>query len=344
MTSGPQRKDFVIVPVPHKSTKVDVTSLQSSNVTVTSPPQQQSTLVPAFELSSARVVPPSLFWKDTDNHQESSNPPLELPDLPFDPNSTNPLDTADSIIDDSLGSTGDNASLHSDPDEPQLSGEILSDAAAVDMNVADTALVNPRDPRGPCAVTFGSIHDLHETHQGVLTKAFEKCFTFAEGSQTVHYPPGYTDDTGSHGTIIHVPLLPTSASSTSFLSSVPLAAHSDDDMLLSDNDKHDHQNFENRIAYLCTHWLFLHTCKSLLDIKTCLDKLDARSFHLLVALHVAYFRNQVNLDLSFGQTKQNFYLLAHQGYFHYDTFDTYPYQVPLATVTVKFFLIRPVSQ
>jgi len=170
MTSGPQRKDFVIVPVPHKSTKVNVTSLQSSSVTVTSPPQQQSTLVPALELSSARVVPPSLFLTDTDDHQEPSNPPLELQDLPSDPPSTNPLDTADSIIDDSLGSTDDNASLHSDPDEPQLSDELPSDVVAADMNVADTALVNPREPRGPCAVTFGSIHDLHETHQGVSTK------------------------------------------------------------------------------------------------------------------------------------------------------------------------------
>jgi len=72
--------------------------------------------------------------------------------------------------------------------------------------------------------------------------------------------------------------------------------------------------------------------------------MDARSFHLLVALHVAYFPNQVNLDLSFGQTKRNFYLLAHQGHFQYDTFDTHPYQVPLASVTVEFFLIRPVSR
>jgi len=164
----------------------------------------------------------------------------------------------------------------------------------VDVATADTALVNTRDPHGPCAVTFGSIHDLHETHQGVLTDAFEKCFTFAVGSQTVHYPPGYTDDQGSHGPIIHVPPFPTSESSTSFT----LEAHRDDDMILSDDDKHDNQCFENRIAYLCTHWHFLHTCRSLLDIKTCLEKMDARSFHLLVALHVAYFPNQVNLDLS----------------------------------------------
>ena len=132
-----------------------------------------------------------------------------MPDSPSDPKSTNPLDTVDSIIDDSLGSTDDNAGLDSDPDEPQLPNEMPVDIAA-----ADTALVNTRDPHGPCAVTFGSIHDLHETHQGVLTNAFEKCFTFAVGSQTVHYPPGYTDDQGSHGPIIHVPQFPTSASST----------------------------------------------------------------------------------------------------------------------------------
>jgi len=68
--------------------------------------------------------------------------------------------------------------------------------------------------------------------------------------------------------------------------------------------------------------------------------MDARSVHLLVALHVAYFPNQVNLDLSFGQTKKNFYLLAHQGHLQYNTFDTHPYQVPLASVTVEFFLIE----
>ncbi len=61
MTSGPQRKDFLIVPVSRKSSKANVTSLQSTNVNVTSPPQQHSTLVPALELSSARVVPQVCF-------------------------------------------------------------------------------------------------------------------------------------------------------------------------------------------------------------------------------------------------------------------------------------------
>ena len=139
----------------------------------------------------------------------------------------------------------------------------------------------PHDPHDPCAVTFGSVHDLHETHQGVLTKTFEKCFTFPVGSQTAHYPPGYTDDTGSHGPIIHVPLFHTSASSTSF-TPIPLQAHHDDDMVLSDDEKHDHQYFECRIAFLCTHWKLFHTRKSLLDIKTCLEQMDARSHHVFI--------------------------------------------------------------
>ena len=115
-------------------------------------------------------------------------------------------------------------------------------------------------------------------------------------------------------------------------------------MILSSADKHEHQYFECRIAFLCTHWNLFHTCKSLLDIKTCLDQMDARSHHLLVAFHVAYFPSQVNLELSFGQTKQNFYQLAHQGHFQYDTFDISPHHVPLASVTAEFCLIRPVPQ
>lgn len=72
--------------------------------------------------------------------------------------------------------------------------------------------------------------------------------------------------------------------------------------------------------------------------------MDGKFHHVLVALHAAYFPNQVNLGLSFGQTKCNFYALVHLGHFEYGTFDTYPSRVPLATVTVEFFLPRPVSQ
>ena len=69
-----------------------------------------------------------------------------------------------------------------------------------------------------------------------------------------------------------------------------------------------------------------------------------RWMHGLTICYLAYFPNRVNLDLSFGQTKKIFYELAHQGHFQYDTFDTLPEQVPLASVTVEFFLVRPIPQ
>lgn len=72
--------------------------------------------------------------------------------------------------------------------------------------------------------------------------------------------------------------------------------------------------------------------------------MNGTSFPFLVEFYAAYFPNHVNLELTFGQMKNNFYILAHYGHFHYDTFDTYPYRTPLAAVTVEFFIIRPVSQ
>lgn len=54
--------------------------------------------------------------------------------------------------------------------------------------------------------------------------------------------------------------------------------------------------------------------------------------------------SQVNLEFSFNQTKHNFYALVHLGHFHYDTFDTFPSHIPLAAVSVEFFLVRPISQ
>jgi hypothetical protein len=116
-------------------------------------------------------------------------------------------------------------------------------------------------------------------------------------------------------------------------------------MMLSTEEKADHQYFENRVAYLCTHRDKFHSCKSLRDIKTCLDNMDGTDHHVLVVLHAVYFPNTVNLELSFGQTKYNFYALAHLlGHFDSGSFDTYPSRVPLATVTVEFFLARPIPQ
>ena len=192
--------------------------------------------------------------------------------------------------------TDDSAGLDSDFDKLPSTNEVPPDVAAI-----DAALTIPRDPLSPCSVTF------------------EQCFSFPVGSETVHYPPGYDDGASLHGPIINDPLSHIPASSTS--STSPLQVHRDNDMILSNADRLEHQYFEFRMAFLCTHWNYFHKCTSLLDIKTCLEKMDARSHHLLVAFHVAYFPSQVNLDLSFGQTKQNFYQLAHQGHFQYETFD-----------------------
>ena len=187
MTSVSQRKDFIVVPVPPKASKVS------------SLPQQQSPLVAASVLPGARVVPQSLFLTDNDA-------PFDPPDTPIQPMTTNPPHTGDpdlpdSIVDDSLGLTDDSAGLDSDLDELPSTGEVPPDVATI-----DTALTNSRDPHGPCSVTFGPVHDLHETHQGVLTRNFEQCFTFPVGSETVHYPPGYDDGTGLDGPIINDPL------------------------------------------------------------------------------------------------------------------------------------------
>ena len=211
------------------------------------------------------MVPSSLFLTDDD--------------IPFDPPTTSPKnsdpDLPDSIVDDSLGLTDDSVGLDSDHDDlPSI------DEAPPDIAAFDTALTIPRDPLGPCSVTFGPIHDLHKTHQGVSTRTFEQCFTFPLGSETVHYPPGYDDGATLHGPVILDPLSNISAGLISSLPTSPLQVHPDDDMILSNADRLEHQYFECRIAFLCTHWNYFHKCTSLLDIKTCLDKLNTRSHHL----------------------------------------------------------------
>ena len=129
MTSGSQRKDFIVVPVPRKSS------------TVSSLPQQQSQPVAASVLHGARVVPQSLFLTDNDvplDPPETSINPLTKP-----PNTGDP-DQPDSIVDDSLGLTDDSAGLDSDLDELPSTDEVPPDVAAV-----DTALAISRDPLGP---------------------------------------------------------------------------------------------------------------------------------------------------------------------------------------------------
>ena len=124
------------------------------------------------------MVPSSLFLTDDDI-------PFDLPST--SPNNDDP-DLPDSIVDDSLGFTDDSVGLDSDLDDLPSTDEAPPDVAAI-----DTTLTIPRDPLGPCSVTFGPVHDLHKTHQDASTHTFEQCFAFPLGSETVHYPPGYDD-------------------------------------------------------------------------------------------------------------------------------------------------------
>ena len=206
----------------------------------------------------------------------------------------------------------------------------------------DMVLSNPRDPHYPCTVTFGNAHDLHETHQGVFTQLFEKCFNLTLGSEVLHFSPGYDDGHGGHGPIVADPLLTPSPFSPSSEPQISLRAHPDDVQLLVSTDRTDHHYFETRIAFLCSHWDVFHACKSIEDVKLCLEDMDGQFFYLLVVLHAAYFPNHIALDLTLGQTKRNFYPLPLRGHFQDGTFATNPSRIPLATVTVELFLVRPV--
>jgi len=102
------------------------------------------------------VVPQSLFLTENDA-------PLNPPATPINPKTTNPLDfgdpdLSDSIIDDSVASSDDDAGLDSDPDELPPTDEVPHDVVTT-----DTVLTNSRDPHGPV------------------------------NSKTVHYPPEYDD-------------------------------------------------------------------------------------------------------------------------------------------------------
>ena len=118
MTSGPQRTDFIVVPVPPKPTPVRP------------PPQQQSQPIATSVLPSDRVVPSSPFLTDDDT--------------PFDPPTTFPnnsdTDLKDSIVDDSLGSTDDSVGLDNDLDDLPS-----TDDAPLDVTAFDTALTIPRE-------------------------------------------------------------------------------------------------------------------------------------------------------------------------------------------------------
>jgi hypothetical protein len=106
----------------------------------------------------------------------------------------------------------------------------------------------------------------------------------------------------------------------------------------------DHKSFDARTTLLHPYWNTFNHCKSLRDIKLCLERMDSGDYALLVALHEAFANHFVDTSVSFGQTKAAFWAFAHVGHFNYDTFDTYPQNAPVSAVRVDYFKVRPISQ
>lgn len=90
------------------------------------------------------------------------------------------------------------------------------------------------------------------------------------------------------------------------------------------------KKFDTRSTLLHPYLNTFHQCKSLQDIKICLERMDSGDHALLVALHEAYANHFVDVSTSFGQAKATFRTFAHMGHFNYDTFDTYPLNTPLS--------------
>lgn len=263
MVTLPQRKTSVMVPVP---TNVPKEALPTVDVPVSSPsipiPISSGVSVTAAPpVVRPRVIPQSLFLTADNSSSDSPLPSIHSSSnvdqagvvTSLVPDNDNP-DLHESSIDDSPGPSEENHDFGNDLDGlPQTDNDHLHAPSQDDIPS------NPRDPTTPCAVTFGPAYDLHETHQGVLTDNFENCFSFPVGSETVHLPPGYDDGRGVTGPIVADPLLTPSQHSSLPVPPIPLRAHKDDSIMLSTEDKTDHQYFECRIAFLCTHWNTFHS-------------------------------------------------------------------------------------
>jgi hypothetical protein len=330
------------------------TELQSINNQVAGPSLALTSQT--TELKSAnnqQSVPASLFLLE-DGVADSSHPPLEAGNTSVAhdaANNASPFSSEDDAIipvshDNNLMDQSDlDDSLNVSSDDNDDSGSAYSGNHDIDQRE------ETRNPHDPCTVFVTKLHDLHATHHGFQSDLFEKCFSVSIGDTAQHYPPGYDNTPHGRGPLIFDPLIDNSNDPLSFPLSplnVPpddsLNVHPDDDMLLSTEDKAYHLSFEARISLLCTNWNTFHSCKSLADIQKLLNDMNGASLPFLLEFYAAYFPNRVNVELTFGELKKNFYTLAHYGHFHYDTFETYSYLTPLAAVTVEFFIIRTVPQ
>jgi hypothetical protein len=286
MVSFPQRKDFVVVPVPDKSKKLVPSSIitnvptgalptvdvPASSPVITSIPVSSGVHVGAASpVVGHRAIPQSLFLTEDNSSADSPLPSIHpTPNVEqagvitfLVPANDNP-DLHESSIDDSLDPSDGHHDFGSDCDG--LPGNDSHQDDDVHLNSPspydDVIPTNSRDSAGPCTVTFGPAYDLHETHQGVFTESFERCFCFLVVSEVKHLLPECDNGHGARGPIVTDPLLIHSQHSSLPVPLILLRAHKDDDMMLSTEVKADHQYFECRIAFLCTHWNILHSCKS----------------------------------------------------------------------------------
>ena len=197
MITSSQPTDFVVVPVPHKSATVSMakapTNVPSEQLSIVNVPLSTPVL-------SSTPVPSGVGVDSTQRAIIQAN---AVP-------SSVPVDSSPAVqqLIDSFDLSDDQPDSSSDYDGfLETNSHHDDDVLLQPPTTHDMVLNNPRDPHGPCTVTFGNAHDLHETHQGVFTQLFEKCFPLTLGSEALHFPPGYDDGHGGHG-----PLWPTHCS------------------------------------------------------------------------------------------------------------------------------------
>jgi uncharacterized protein YbaR (Trm112 family) len=102
--------------------------------------------------------------------------------------------------------------------------------------------------------------------------------------------------------------------------------------------------FEQRARLLYINWDVLHACETIQDIKRWWESLVKEDHLLLVHLYSAYWVTTPVATESFGRTKAKFWnAVNHEGAFIHNAF-VVTHDVPLASVTVEFFLMRSVKQ
>jgi hypothetical protein len=174
--------------------------------------------------------------------------------------------------------------------------------------------------------------------QGVHSDLFENCFAVRmSASNNLYRAPGTKSDSG----VLYGPVLVPSPTSPPAI--FPLVAHADDAVVLDQFYQmlHDSDIF----ILLYKNWNALHSIISLVQLQEWLESRQVHDHLLLVHLFAAYWNCIPPLALSFGEIKTLIWNCAQVDvFFTDDLFNvTHPTMV-LSTVTINFFLVRPIQQ